>query len=420
MASLAPIANQTTLGRPETAPAKMRFAEKRVAMVSFSAYPFDPRPRRAIAALVDEGANIDLVCLGGQEQPTREAFGGLRILRVPLKHVRRGKFDYALRYGAFILIASVVFALRAVVRRYDMVYVHNMPDILVASALIPKILGAKVVLDLHDPMPELMMTIFRANCDDKSVRILKHLEKWSIAQADLVVTVNIACKRIFSGRSCRPEKVAVVMNSPDGRIFPFKATRRHEDTSAEKPFVLMYHGSIVERNGLEVAIDAVERLRKTVPSAHLHIFGPSTDFLDRMMRKVRDKNLDGVVRYFGARRLEELVGEIEKCDVGVIPNHRNKFTEINTPTRIFEYLALGKPVIAPSTSGILDYFSNESLLLFTPGNSDDLARQVGYAFSHRTELMEIARKGQEVYLQHAWEQERETLLSRTSNILERA
>ncbi len=114
----------------------------------------------------------------------------------------------------------MIFALRSLGRRYDLVYVHNMPDILVLSSLIPKALGAKVVLDLHDPMPELMMTIFRAPQSNKSVQLLKRLEKWSIARADLAITVNLACKRIFSSRSCPPEKIAVVMNSPDGQIFP--------------------------------------------------------------------------------------------------------------------------------------------------------------------------------------------------------
>lgn len=395
-----------------------RFAGKTVAMVTFSPYPFDPRPRRAADALVGEGASVDLICLGEENAPRRETINGINVLRVPLRHDRRGKFAYFYRYAAFILIASVVFALRTVKRHYNLVYVHNMPDILVLSALVPKAFGAKVILDLHDPMPELMTTIFHVSPKSRSVQLLKHFEKWSIARADLVVTVNVACKRIFSTRSCRAEKIAVVMNSPDARIFPFSVTRGCDfaNQAKGKPFVMMYHGSLVERNGLEVAIDALERARKTVPALELHIFGSKTQFLERMMQKVQDKNLQDAVRYFGPKRLEELVTAIENCDIGVIPNHRNAFTEINTPTRIFEYLALGKPVIAPSTPGILDYFSEESLLFFEAGNSDDLAQQVEYAFSRPSEVLEIARRGQQVYLEHTWDRERETLLSRASGI----
>lgn len=401
---------------------RMRFEGKRVAMVTFSSYPYDPRPRRTIDALVSEGAKIDLICLGNGDQPSHETLDGVRVLRVPLKHVRRGKFDYAFRYAAFIFISSLIFALRTMGRRYDLVHVHNMPDILVASALIPKLFGAKVVLDLHDPMPELMTSIFRASPDSKSVKLLKGLEKWSIARADLVITVNIACQRIFSGRSCQAEKIAVVMNSPDSRIFPYCAAKGGDPAGhpGNKPFVLMYHGSLVERNGLEVAIDALDLVRKSIPTAVLHIFGASTDFFGRVMTKVRDKNLESAVRYFGPKQLEDLVPEIDKCDLGVIPNHRNSFTEINTPTRIFEYLARGKPVIAPSTTGILDYFSKESLLFFEPGNPEDLARQIEYAFAHSNELLDIARRGQQIFEEHSWEREKETLLSRSGALIAKA
>jgi glycosyltransferase involved in cell wall biosynthesis len=392
-----------------------------VAMVTFSNYPFDPRPRRAVDALKEEGANVDLICLGSKNEARRETLNGVNVLRIPLKHPRRGKFEYAFRYAAFILASSVIFAVRSLTRRYDLVYVHNMPDILVLSSLIPKAMGAKVVLDLHDPMPELMMTIFRAPEGGRSVQLLKRLEKWSIARADLAITVNVACKRIFSSRSCPPEKIAVVMNAPNGQIFPFRPPQSRGLTKevGDKPFVIMYHGSLVERNGLDVAIDAMARVREAIPSAELRIFGPPTAFLERMMEAARNKGLQDAARYLGRKQQEDLIPEIDTCDLGIIPNHRNAFTEINTPTRVFEYLAMGKPVIAPSTQGIRDYFSKETLLFFEPGNSDDLAQQIKYAYFHPREVLEIVRRGQKVYLEHTWECERQTLLGRVSELLNR-
>jgi glycosyltransferase involved in cell wall biosynthesis len=394
-----------------------RLAGKRVAMVTFSPYPNDPRPRRALSALVEEGAHVDLICLASGSAPRRETLDGINILRVPIKHRRGGALAYAYQYGVFILISSIVFALRSLLRRYDLVYVHNMPDVLVLSSLVPKALGAKVVLDLHDPMPELMMTIFEASPGSKKVRLLERLEKWSIARADLVVTVNIACKRIFSSRSCPAGKIAVVMNAPDSRIFPFRESAPVVGQAGDKPFVVMYHGSIVERNGLDVAIDAVERVREVIPNVVLRVCGPKTPFLERMMDEVRKRNLEDTVHFLGPKSLEGIVKEIAGCDLGLIPNHYNAFTEINTPTRIFEYLALGKPVIAPSTSGIQDYFSKSALLFFEPGNPADLAREIEYAFNHPREVFEIAQRGQQVYLEHTWESERETLLHRVSETL---
>ena len=133
------------------------------------------------------------------------------------------------------------------------------------------------------------------------------------------------------------------------------------------------------------------------------------------MEEARKKDCRTPFIILGSRRLEDLVPEIDKCDLGVIPNHRNAFTDINTPTRIFEYLASGKPVIAPSTQGIQDYFNKESLIFFEAGDAGDLAQQIEYALLHPREDMEIVRRGPAGFSgAYMGPRERETLLSRVS------
>ena len=394
---------------------------KRVAMVVLSGYPSDPRPQRAAAALANEGMSVDLVCLADGKSRRRETHNGIDVLRLPITHRRGGKLSYLWEYSACILASAAVLALRSLTHRYDLVYIHNMPDTLVLSSLIPKALGAKVILDMHDPMPELMMTIFKRDENSSSVRALRRLEKWSMACADRVLTVNVACQRIFAARSCASEKIGVVMNSPDGEVFPFLPARPLDPTrdTANRPFVVMYHGSLLERNGVDLAVDALARIRETVPAAQLRIYGASTPFLERVMQTVRERQLDGAVQHLGRKALKDIVRAIEECDVGVIPNHRNAFTEINTPTRIFEYLALGKPVIAPRTCGIQDYFDDGSLLFFEPGSSEDLAGRIAYAYSHPGDALRITERGQQVYLAHAWEREKETLVNLVDEVLQR-
>jgi glycosyltransferase involved in cell wall biosynthesis len=388
-----------------------RLSGKKAGMVVFSTYPFDPRPRRAVDALTKEGMKVDLICEGEDKSPKRESLDNLEITRIPIKHRRGGALSYAYQYSAFILVSAAILARRSFRSRYDLVYVHNMPDILILSAMLPKLFGAKVILDQHDPMPELMKTIFNLDEESVSVRMIRRLEKWSIARADLVITVNVACKRIFSARSCRAEKIGVVMNSPNEEIFPYRAARSYSVRTPEHGLRMMYHGSLVERNGLELAVDALARLRKVIPTAELRIFGRSTPYLERVMDKVRNLGLESNIRYFGARNLEDLAHEIEDCDLGIIPNQRNTFTDINTPTRIFEYLALGKPVIAPRTPGIQDYFDPDSLLFFESGDSEELAKTIEYAASHRVEITAIAERGQKVYAAHCWQQEKEKLVN---------
>lgn len=388
-------------------------------MVVFSCYPADPRPRRAAEALVKEGMHVDLICEAEDNLPRHESTGSLEITRIPIRHNRGGKLSYAYQYSTFVLAAAAILAWRSLRCKYDLIYVHNMPDVLVFSGLVPKALGAKVILDQHDPMPELMKTIFGLEENSFAVRLIKRLERWSIGFADLVITVNVACKRIFASRSCDARKVGVVMNAPDGDIFPYRAARSYPaiDKALGKPFVIMYHGSIVERNGLDLAVEALARVRETITNAELKICGRSTPFLEKVMQQARTLGLEESVRYLGPKRLEDLVEEIEKCDVGVIPNQRNPFTDINTPTRIFEYLSLGKPVVAPRTPGIQDYFDQDALFFFGAGDAEELAKQIESVYLDSLRAVEVAQRGQEIYLAHTWQQEKQTLLGLVSELL---
>src|SRR5437879_8534138 len=144
-------------------------------------------------------------------------------------------------------------------------------------------------------------------------------------------------------------------------------------------------------------MESLEKVKKTISSVQLRVCGKRTDFFEQVMESARQRGLDGNIDYLGVRDLKGIVEAIEECDLGIIPNHRNIFTEINTPTRIFEYLALAKPVIAPKAKGIQDYFGSKDLIYFELGDAKDLARQIEFAYFHPEEVEQIVRRGQEVY-----------------------
>lgn len=390
--------------------ARLWLAGKRIVGVLYSSYPSDPRPRRAAEALAGEGASVEVICLREtDDQPLHEVFNGVHVTRVPLKRRRAGKMSYMVQYGTFILLAGAILTRRTIQRRFDLVHVHNMPDVLVLSALIPKLFGARVILDLHDPMPELMMSIFGLQEKSYAVRLLKMLEKLSLGFADAVITVNEACRKIFASRSCAREKITVIMNSPDEEIFRFQQPSipavTEPDTS--KPFILMYHGSLVERHGLDLAVQALVKVRKSIPEAQLRIFGERTPFLERVLQSAEITNLteDGI-RYLGPKNLDQIALAIRACHAGIIPNRKSIFTQLNTPTRIFEFLSQGKPVIVPRAPGILDYFSAQELVLFELGDAEDLAAKIEYVFLHPAEVAQMLERAQRVYREHKWSTER--------------
>jgi glycosyltransferase involved in cell wall biosynthesis len=391
---------------------------RRAAVVLYSYYASDPRPRRHTEALQRAGMDVDVICLReDSDESSVEVLDGVTIHRIPLKRRRWGKATYAFQYFSFLVCSGTLLSWWQLRRHYHLVHIHNMPDFLVFSALLPKLLGARVILDLHDPMPELLVTIFGLQEKSLSVRLLKFLEKFSIGFADQVLTVNQACKDIFSARSCPPEKIEVLMNVPDERIFQYRNCLDYPERDLDRPFVVMFHGSIVERNGLDIAVEALRLLRSSVPNAELWVYGADTPFLSKVMDPVSLDGLSSAVRYLGPKSQKEIVAAILKCDVGVIPNRNNAFTEINTPTRIFEYLSLGKPVVSPRSKGITDYFGPDDMVYFELGNAASLAKQLEFVWRNPKQALTITERGQQVYHGQCWSRARKKFIGGVAELL---
>jgi glycosyltransferase involved in cell wall biosynthesis len=391
-------------------PPDLPLSGKRAAVLLYSYYPADPRPRRAAEAMAEAGMAVDVICLSDEAgQPATERIADVNIRRLPMGKTRAGKLSYIWQYGRFIASCFFILCWRSLRTRYELVHVHNMPDVLAFAALPAKMRGARVILDQHDPMPELMTSIYGLTPSHWMVTVLRWMERLSFAFVDQIITVNLACRSIFGSRSCSPEKIEVVMNSPNDAIFGFRPAQ--PAAPASDRCVIMYHGSIVERHGLDLAVEALVALRQVRPAAELRVYGKSNAYLEEVLQQAKGLGLADAVRHMGAVDQKGIARAIDECDIGIIPNRRSIFTEINTPTRIFEYLARGKPVIAPRSTGITDYFQPEELIFFELGDAKDLARQLVYTTAHPEETFLTVQRGQRVYLSHRWNCERARLLN---------
>ncbi|HEV2454318.1 MAG TPA: glycosyltransferase family 4 protein [Verrucomicrobiae bacterium] len=374
---------------------------------------------------------MDVICLRkDKSEPKFENINGVNVFRIPLKRRRGGKVTYIFQYTCFLSASFCLLALWSIKRRYRLVHIHNMPDFLVFSGLVPRLRGAKVILDLHDPMPELFRSIYHLDEDHFIVRWLKKMERTSIAFADLVLTPNIAFKELFKSRSCPQNKIHTVMNSPEATIFKAAngADRNgHSHAAADgckvngaKSFKMMYHGLIVERHGLDLAVEALAKLKNKIPGITLHLYGEHTAYLDKILAQACRLNLGDAIQYHGFQTLSEIARDISEMDLGIIPNRLTVFTQINFPTRIFEYLAMNKPVIVPRTLGIGDYFSENEILFFEPDNIDDLAARIEWAYEHPLELRRLTENGRRIYEQNCWELEQDKFLNMVGQLLHEA
>jgi len=390
---------------------------KKAAVLLYSGWPSDSRPYRAALALMEAGMEVDVLCLTEQPgEPLRDKLGKISIYRLPFTHRRSHKAFYLKAYSLMFL-ASVRFLGR---RRYDIVHVHNMPDFLAFAGLGAKLRGTPIILDLHDPMPELMMSIYGMRSGHWLVRLLRWLEKRSIGVADLVLTPNLSFRHLFVSRGCPPKKIEIIMNSPDEAEFN---PERFGPDPATRPktgeFRVMHHGAIVHRHGLDLLIEAAAKLRPKIPGLRIDIYGPSQPFLQVVLKKAEELKVADIVHYHGGKTAEEIARAILQTDVGVIPNRRSSFTEKNFPTRIFEYLAMGRTVVCPATQGITEYFQRDELPLYEQNNTDDLAAQLLWVYQERDAAQAMLKRGVAVYRRHLWSDEKARFVELVAALIEK-
>lgn len=380
----------------------------KICMVVFSSYPMDVRVRREAEALTKEGMKVDVICRTSRGELPKEDVRGVTTYRVKLNRRRSGKIGYIWEYIYFFMRAFLKVTMLNFSRRYDIVHVHNMPDFLVFTSIIPKLFGTKVILDLHDPMPELFAALFKTRNDHFSIKLLKRIEKLSIKYSDLIITPNVAFKKIFISRGCPPSKVNIIMNSPDENVFRWFGNTEREN-SLSSNYLLMYHGAIVEHHGLDIGLKAIALLKEKIPELKLIVFGGG-NFLTKAEKIADELDLSNFVEFRGVVMNDEIAKFIPKIDLGIIPNRSNLFTQLNFPVRIFEYITYKKPVVVPRTQGIGDYFDEESIYYFEPENIEDLAETIYKVYKNKNEVQKVIDKSYYVYQQHTWKTQKENLV----------
>jgi glycosyltransferase involved in cell wall biosynthesis len=409
---------------PKESPAEKRtsatLTRKRAAVLLYSYYPSDSRPRRAAEAMIEAGMEVDLLCLKeDQNEPTQENIAGVNVFRAAIRRIRGRRLSYVWKYGLFFLTSFGWLFRRSLHRRYDVIHVHNMPDFLVFATVLQKWSGTSIILDLHDPMPELMKSIYGLKNDNWQIRLLRKLERKAINFSSVALTPNITFRNLFVSRSCKPNKVRIVMNSPEENIFvgAIASMDLQVTQTLHAEFRIMHHGSIVQRHGIDFLVRAVAKVKSRIPGIQLDIYGRREPFLDDVLVLAEELGIADIVIYHGAKNPSQIGSAIQHSNLGIIPNRRSSFTETNFPTRIFEYLSIGRPVIAPATQGITDYFAQNEMVFFEQDNLDDLVSKILWVNDNPILASEIVQRGMKVYRQHLWRDEKATFLRTVAELV---
>lgn len=341
-----------------------------ILMAAYTNYRRDPRVRREAEALVDAGHRVRFLACRQAGEPARETIAGVDVVKVPgLRHGRRSAIGYLLDYAAFFVALAAHLTWSA--RRYDLVHVNNMPDFLVFAAWLPRLLGRPVIHDVHDLMPEIYEEKFGVPATHALVRALRLQERWAVRFASAVLTVEERLRATLASRAgVPPAKVHVLMNLPDDRRF---ARRASPPAHGRERFVVVYHGTLARRLGLDLAIEAAARVRDRIPGLELRIVGAGEErgaLLDLRARLGLESAVTFSEGFVPVERIPETIAD---ADVAVIPLRACSGTDVMLPTKLLEYVATGIPCIVPRTCTIGRYFDEDMVEYFTAGDVGALA-----------------------------------------------
>ena len=384
----------------------------KVCMVAYTFYEQDNRVRRYAESLAKRGDCVDVLALRHEGQSLKEVIDGVCLYRIQRRVLsEKGRFTYLGKLLLFFLHSTVFLAWKQLQERYDLVHVHSPPDFEVFAAIIPKLTGSKIILDIHDLVPEFYLSKFNTSSNSLTFKLLVAVERMSASFADHVIAPNHLWLKRLCGRSVGSERCTVVLNFPDTGIFHFRGRNRNDGK-----FILVYPGSLNYHQGVDIAVRAFALIAEKIPEAEFHIYGggDQTPFLETLIEKL---NLQQRVFLKGLRTMQEIAAIMENCDLGVVSKRSDGFGNEAFSTKIFEFMSLDVPVIVPRTA-IDSYYFNDSVVKFYQANDEKaLAEAMLQLIKNSEDRQELVRNAREYIKGYTWEKNRSIYLDLVDSLV---
>lgn len=347
----------------------------RVLMIAQSNFDYDARIIRLSSVLIENNIDVDLICLRNEDQLKYEFKHGVNVYRI-MKNFHQ---DSIVSYIFFSLLFTFKAFLTSIFisrkKRYEIVHVHNMPDYLVFSAAYHKLRGTPVILDIHDLTVELFKEKWSSKRFKRFLPILKFVEKISCKFADHIITVTKECVDILISRGIKEEKISLIMNTPDEKVFTYDLTRFNKNGSEN--FKFLYHGTIAERFGLHHFVKAMPEILRAIPNAEFHIYGRfNNEYSDTLRGMIKEFGLSNNIFFIDHIPYSQLNNMIKDFDMGVVTYEQTEYMNLAMPTKAGEYAFTGLPFIISDLISVRTVFRSESVCYVNPNDTNMIAEKI--------------------------------------------
>lgn len=342
-------------------------------MLAYAFYDTDTRIKRYAETLIQNGFEVDAISLGRDGQTSRGVEKGVNVYRIQ-KRIKneKSKISYFSRTVRFLILSSIFLTKKHLEKRYDIVHVHNVPDFEVFAAWFPKLTGAKIILDIHDILPEFYVNKYKIDKKSLTYKLLLFIEKRSSGFSDHVIIANHLWHKTITARSIPQKKCTTIMNYPD---LDFICHNRSNENRENDKFIIVYPGSLNYHQGLDIAVRAVNILQNNTPKVELHIYGEGPA-KESLISLVRELNLERHVFIKDHVSNDEIINIMKNADLGIVPKRADSFGNEAFSTKILEFMALGVPVVVSATKIDQYYFDESFVKFFKAGDENDLSENI--------------------------------------------
>jgi glycosyltransferase involved in cell wall biosynthesis len=375
-------------------------------MLTHSYYEEDPRVRREAESLAAAGHEVSVIALRRPGDPPAGELDGVAIRRLDVqRHQGAGLGVYLAEYLSFLVRSGWALVRSHRRRRVDVVQVHSLPDFLAFAALPLRVVGVPLLLDLHEAMPEFFRTRFPRASNPLAHRLLLLQERLSIAIASATLTVNEALADRLRSLGVAPDRVHVVHNHPAlARFDP--STRPLRAFRADGNLRLVYAGALTPTYELDVAVDAVAAIARERPDLDIRfdLYGRG-DSADALRDQAAILGVDDRLTFHGRIPIEAVPAAIADADIGLAPTRRSPFTDMSLSTKVFEYAAMDKAVVATRLPMVEATFPDGSVAMYEPGDAASLAAAIVRLADDGTRRTAAVREAGAVARSASWEAE---------------
>lgn len=282
----------------------------------------------------------------------------------------------------------------------DLYHLHD-PELIPIGLKLKK-LGKKVIFDVHE---NIALQIINKDFIPKIFRSLvsKIYRKYEISSLKKFDALILAENSYLDYYSHLNKKVEVILNMPDLTLLKnFKNFTRKKNE-------IFYIGSISNKRGFDVTIDALKILKKNFPEIVVHFVGPhQNNSINSKNLKEIDKNL----KFYGTLPLNKGLEYSKNAKVGLsilkpIPNYITSYS-----TKIFEYMAIGLPVVTSNFKLYKEIVEKYDCgFCVDPFDSHELAKIIELIFSNPLKVKQMGMNGAKIVEEKFnWEIERKKLI----------